>query len=112
MGKIILSVILICAAIVMFVLAIRSLKGKGYLFNNAYIYASKEEREKMDKKPHYRQTGVCFLMISVILLLDGIDILTGINWLSYVAIAITVIVVIYAIVSSIKIEASSGKSEN
>ena len=30
-------------------------KEKGFLLNNAYLFASKEEREEMDKKSHYRQ---------------------------------------------------------
>ncbi|EFF68226.1 hypothetical protein BUTYVIB_01494 [Eshraghiella crossota DSM 2876] len=30
------------------------------MFNNAYIFASKQERETMNKKPHYKQSGICF----------------------------------------------------
>lgn len=33
-------------------------KGKGFLFNNAYILKSKQERRKMNKKPHYKQSGI------------------------------------------------------
>ena len=51
------------------VLGIRQLLEKGYLLNNAWIYASKEEREKMNKRPYYRQSGICFLMIGAYILL-------------------------------------------
>ncbi len=32
-----------------FVISVRSFKQKGFLFNNAYLYASKQERDTMDK---------------------------------------------------------------
>ena len=47
------SLVFIIAAILA-VVSIRSFQNKGFLFNNAYIYASKKERGKMDKKPYYR----------------------------------------------------------
>lgn len=77
---------------------------KGFLFNNAYIYASKEERERMDKKPHYRQTAVVLLCIGVVFLLNGIDVLLKTDWILYALIAVLVFAVIYGIVSSILIE--------
>lgn len=43
-----------------FVLSYRQFNEKGFLFNNAYIFASKQERETMNKKPHYKQSGICF----------------------------------------------------
>ena len=51
------SLVFIIAAILA-VVSIRSFQNKGFLFNNAYIYASKEERGKMDKKPYYRQSAI------------------------------------------------------
>ena len=37
------------------IISIRSFLEKGFLLNNAYIYASKQEKMRMDKSPHYRQ---------------------------------------------------------
>lgn len=54
--SIVLSVV--CAIIIFF-----QFRKKGFLFNNAYIYASKQERETIDKKPHYRQSSVVFAFI-------------------------------------------------
>ena len=31
---------------------------RGFLLNNAWLYASAEERNKMNKKPYYRQSGI------------------------------------------------------
>ena len=32
----------------------RQFAEKGFLFNNAYLFATKDERAKMEKKPYYR----------------------------------------------------------
>lgn len=87
-----------------FVISFLQLKQKGFLFNNAYIYASKEERETMDKKPHYRQSGIIFALIGIMLLLLAVEIIAETGWLMHLVWMIVVIAVIYAIVSSIKIE--------
>ena len=81
MKEIILSCILFLIAIGAFVMSYRSFREKGFLFNNAYIYASKQERETMDKKPHYRQSAIVLLMIGVIFLLNGVSVLLAANWI-------------------------------
>ena len=77
---------------------------KGFLFNNAYIYASKQEREKMNKKPHYRQSAIVFLLLGIVLLLLALTVLLEAYWISFVGVAVVIITLIYAIVSSITIE--------
>ena len=103
-GAILLWIMSLCA----FFMSIRSFMEKGFLFNNAYIYASKQEREAMNKKPHYRQSAIVFLLIGLILLLDGLDILLNTGWIFYVVIGIVIITLIFAAVSSVIIE-KSGK---
>lgn len=85
-----------------FVVSFRSFNEKGFLFNNAYIYASKKERETMDKKPHYRQTAVVFLLIGVIFLINGIAVITGYEWMYSVVVAVALVTGVYAVVSSVK----------
>lgn len=104
MGEIIIACIMFVIAIGTFIMSLRSFKEKGFLFNNAYIYASRMERENMDKKPHYRQSAIVFLMISIIFLLNGITVLLELNWGFYMVMAVVVVTIIYAVVSSIKIE--------
>lgn len=89
-----------------FVISYKSFQEKGYLFNNAYIWASKEERKAMDKKPYYRQSGIVFLLLGIIFLLLGIEDISDIRWMSKIEVTLTVITVIYAVVSSVKIEIS------
>ena len=81
---------------------------KGFLFNNAYIYASKEERERMNKTPHYKQSGTVFVMVGIIFLLNAVDILIKTRWIFYIVIAVALCTIIYAIVSSILIERKKG----
>ncbi len=104
MKEIIISMIPFSIAVFFLVMSIRSFMEKGFLFNNAYIYATKAEREAMNKKPYYRQSAVVFLMIFIIFLLIGIEVLFVVSWLVYVTVSISVIAVIYAIASSIAIE--------
>ena len=54
MKEILIASIPFAVSVFLFFMSVRSFMEKGVLFNNAYIYASKQEREKMNKKPHYR----------------------------------------------------------
>ena len=55
------------------VLGIRHYMEKGFLMNNAYLYASKEQREKMNKKPYYRQSAIIFGILSVVFIVIGLS---------------------------------------
>ena len=99
-GAIILFTISVCS----FVMSIRSFMEKGFLFNNSYIYASKQEREAMNKSAHYRQSGVVFLLVGLIFLLNGFNLIFQTNWIFYIVVAIIIFTLVYAIVSSVIIE--------
>ena len=98
-------------AIIAFVLAgisafisARQFTEKGFLFNNAYIWAPKEERARMEKKPHYRQSAIVFSLLSAVFLVLGISIILQ-NWkIQLLEIPLIIGVLVYAIVSSIRIE--------
>lgn len=104
MDGIIAGGLCVVLAIGAFIISYFSFREKGFLFNNAYLYASKEERATMDKKPHYRQSAVVFLMIGIIFLLDAMSSFWTNSWFSYMAIVVALIAIIYAIVSSVMIE--------
>lgn len=70
--------------------------------HNAYIYAGKREKEKMNKAPHYRQSGVVFAFLSALLLCIAVECVLKTGWLGWMANTLTVGVLIYAIVSSIR----------
>ena len=99
----IVAVVLLAVALLLFVMSIRSFLEKGFLFNNAYLYASKKERAEMNKKPYYRQTAVIFSLMGIVFGVIGIAILLDAGWLTYLASAVIVIILIYSIVSSLSI---------
>ena len=104
MTGIITGIICFILAIGAFVMSFFSFREKGFLFNNAYLYASKEKRATMDKKPHYRQSAIVFLLIGIIFLLNAISAFYVNPWIGYIAIGVTIIAIIYAIISSVVIE--------
>ncbi|MBQ8312253.1 MAG: DUF3784 domain-containing protein [Clostridia bacterium] len=99
-------IIVICFALSLaaLVISLRAFQEKGFLLNNAYIYASPEEREKLDKKPWYRQTAIAFLLISIIFALLALEVWLDAHWLFFGVLALSVAAVVYAIASSIAIE--------
>ncbi|MBQ8414743.1 MAG: DUF3784 domain-containing protein [Clostridia bacterium] len=104
MKEIVPASILFAVSIFLFLMSVRSFMEKGFLFNNAYIYASKQEREKMNKKPHYRQSAIVFLLLGLIFLLNAIAVLLKVNWIFYIVVVVVIITLIYAIVSSFIID--------
>ena len=89
-------------AIISLAISILSFHEKGFLFNNAYVWASKVEREKMDKKPHYRQTAIVFGLMALLFLCIAFEVLLRTGWLWSAVCVIGVIMIGYAIVSSVK----------
>jgi len=104
MGDFIVSIALVVVSLFIFILSIRSFLEKGFLLNNAYIYASKKERETMNKKPYYRQTAIVLFLMGITLLLIGFAILFDTGWITYIAEAVLLIILIYTIASSVAIE--------
>ena len=109
MGEIIVVCVMFALSVAAFVMSIRCFGLKGFLLNNAYIYASKTEREKMDKKPYYRQSAVVFLLVGVIFLLNGMTVLLDAFWISYMVMTLAAVTMVYAIASSIVIEKKKWK---
>lgn len=104
MGYIISAIILGIIAVACFVISYLQFNEKGFLFNNAYIFASKQERETMEKKPHYKQSGIIFLLIGILFLINSVDVILQTGLLFYCVIVVAVAAIVYAIISSITIE--------
>lgn len=95
---IVLILFLICLTI-----SVLQLSCKGPLLNNAYLFASKKERENMNKKPHYKQTGIVFIFLSAIFFCFFINIMFKIKIFDYFMWFLIVCTVLYSVVSSIKL---------
>ena len=105
-GQIVGGVIFLVLAAGAFAISCFQFQEKGYLFNNAYIWASQEERKRMDenkesKRPHYRQSGFAFMFIGITCLLEAACIAADWIWLSVAFWISVIIAVVYAVVSSI-----------
>ena len=96
-------IIPIVFALLFLIMSILQFLEKGFLLNNAYIYAPKKERETMNKKPHYRQSAIVFLMLSVEFFIMAVDVVIEFKPLLYLHFIIFTAVIVYAIFSSIKL---------
>jgi len=102
--RVISSMITGLISVLLLVYAFFTSKEKGPILSNTYLFASKEEREHMNKSAEYRLVTVVFGILGVLFLLLTITILTSWNWLYFIIGILVVIVIIYAIVESFKTE--------
>ena len=99
-----LAIVLFSFSFILLVWGVLSLFNKGFLFNNAYIYANKKEREQMNKKPYYIQTGIVFILLSIASCLEGFNALLRYDVFFVLFIIIIVVSLVFAIVSTIYID--------
>ena len=109
-GILITAIVVFLVAGGLFFLGIRQLLERGYLFNNAWIYATEKERASLNKKPYYRQSGIVFCLLGLLFTLIGLYALLQSSFLLWLGAALAVGTVVYAIVSSIRIEKSKAKT--
>ena len=84
--------------------SIRSFQERGVLLNNAYLYASKEERVTMNKKPYYKQSAIIFCILSILFFVVGLSILLQNEKLLLIEVPLIISGIIYAIISTVQIE--------
>ena len=108
-GEWITLIIVLFLAGVLLLLSIRSFLQRGFLLNNAYLYASKEERETMNKKPYYKQSAIVFCILSVVFLVIGLSIVVQEDKILLLEIPLTLGAITYAIVSTVKINKQTEK---
>ena len=109
MGELITLIIVLFIAVILLIFSIMSFLERGLLLNNAFLYASKEEREKMDKKPYYKQSAIVFCILSVVFIVIAFQILLKNDILFLLEIPLIMSVIIYSIVSTVQINKRSKK---
>ena len=100
MFEIICAIICGVLSLISLIISIMSFMERGFLFNNAYIWASKQERESMDKKPYYRQSAIVFALFAAVFLFMALDCYFLTDWLWILSGTFSVAAIIYAVVSS------------
>ena len=108
-AQIIVIVSILSLGIGAFLISFLQFKEKGYLFNNAYLWASQAERKQMEenetvKRLYHRQSGFVFLFIGCIFMTNAARIATAWTWMSVAVWALIGTTVVYIIVSSVQIE--------
>jgi hypothetical protein len=113
--RIIISTVIGATAVPLFIIAHRQHNEKGFIFTNRWLYASQKERENMDariKKAEYRVGRNVFFGIGILALALALYFLLGASWLFNAALAIMLILIIYAIYQWITNERLEKAIEN
>ena len=75
---------------------------KGPILSNSYIFASKDERKRIDVKVEYKLITVIFGCLSGIFALLSLYIFTQFKWLYVLMWILIVFVIVYAIVDTVR----------
>lgn len=81
--------------------------GKDMMLDPIYTRASKEEQEKLDKKAFRLQGATIFLFLSALSICNVLRIILRAAWLSYVALAIVILLLVYILISHSKLQKNS-----
>ncbi len=96
----VLTIILLLSSLISFVISYRQFKERGYLLHNAYVYASKEEQKKMNKRPYYQQSAKVFFGIGIIFILNSLQVVVKKTWVFYMILVFAFVLIVYAIGSA------------
>ncbi len=108
-GKWVVMIALFAIAGVLAVLGVRHRMEKGFLLNNAYLYASQKERETMDRGPYYRQSATVLFLLSAVFAVDGLSLALGNDRFALPVIPLIAAAIVYAAVSSARIRRQAKK---
>ncbi|MDO4276967.1 MAG: DUF3784 domain-containing protein [Eubacteriales bacterium] len=104
MRDLILAVLTGIISVVLFIYVSFSMRCKGPILSNSYLFASEDERKNIDKKAEYRMVSVVFCHLAIIFALLTIYILTSWKVCIYGVYVLIVCVVVYAIKQAIQTE--------
>lgn len=86
-------------AVICLIMSILGFLGKEMILDPIYTRASREEREKLDKKAFRLQGATIFLFLSVLSFCNFLRILLRRVWLGYITLAVLILLVVYSLVS-------------
>lgn len=104
MSDVIFAIVTGIISIILFIYVSFTVRCKGPVLSNTYLFASKEERNKIDKKAEYHMVSVVFGILATIFAFLTVYILTSWNMCLYIVYALFLCVIVYAIKESIKSE--------
>ena len=101
-SQVIIAGITLAVAIALFIIAYLQSKEKGFVFSNAWIYASEKQREKINKKLEYKLAKNIFVCLGILFLLITFHIITLWTWIFLPMGALIIFTAVYAVVQSSK----------
>lgn len=107
MGIVVILLVVLTAA--SYLLSLLGFLEIGIIVDDRYVFASREAKKKMDKKPYYRQSGIVFACVGTMFALCLLRALTGIRLFAYLSYGIAFGTMIYAIVSHYTIGKQANK---
>ena len=103
------AIALLIFAAIFFFISWLSFHERGFLFHTVYIFASKKEREKMNKVPYYRVSAKVFLIAGGGLVLLAAEFLLMTDWLMLAALVVLFFDCMYAYWLTHKVEYPNGR---
>ena len=97
----VLLILMLLFSIISFVISYFQFKERGFLFNNSYIYASETERRRMNKTHYYRQSAITFCAVGLMFIMIALEIFTDWKWLFPATIIFAILLILFAIISSV-----------
>ncbi len=91
---------ILAIAVVCFIISFIQHKEKGFLFNQVFVYISKEDRQDLDPKPYYKQSSIIFLLIGIGFIFLGLEVFLQSGWLLYIFFGDIVLLLCYIIIST------------
>lgn len=107
MNKVIIGIVLIVLSMGILSIGYLQFMEKGFLLHKVYIWASPEERKRMDennegKRPYYRQSGFELIFIGFAFLMFAGYLITDWMWAYTLSRLFVIVFLVYSVVSSIQ----------
>lgn len=104
MAEIISALFTGAISVALYVYVSFTVRCKGPVLSNTYLFASKEERKKMDIKAEYHLVSVIFSLLATSFAFTTVYILTDWKWCLYVVFVLIICVIVYAVRDAVKTE--------
>lgn len=102
MNDMIFAVFTGAVSVILFIYVSFTVRCKGPVLSNTYLFASEEERSRMDKKAEYHMVSVVFGILAVIFAFLTVYIITSWEACLYIALVLFACVIVYAVKESVK----------
>lgn len=81
-----------------------TVRGKGPILSNGWIFLTAEQKKREDKRPHYRLVSVVFGCLAGTFALGAVNILTDWVWAAILSGVLILFALVYAIADAVRTE--------